>query len=156
MTDPQSIAPGHPLIARVLITDPQNRVLLVHTVGSRPRWGLPGGLVTLSESPRAADRRAIAEELGLTVEVGDLLATEWTPAHTPGRRARLTLTFIGPSLARADIARIVLQDSEVDALEWADRTRAATVLHLCIAPVVGFPLAMPLNTRYLESSPETS
>ncbi|MFC4961962.1 NUDIX domain-containing protein [Streptomyces mauvecolor] len=149
-------APGQPILVRVVITDEDHHVLLVRTTGSRSRWGLPGGIVHLNESPRTAARREIREELGLDITVGDLLATEWTQAHTPGRRARITLTFIGPRITREDIDRIVLQASEVDALEWADPTRATTVLHPSIAPLVGVPLDMPLNTRYHETIPETS
>lgn len=156
MKTPPHPAPGQPLLVRVVITDEDHHILLVRSAGKRPRWALPGGIVHLNESPRAAARREIHEELGLDIAVGDLLATEWTQAHTPGRRARLTLTFIGPSLTRTDIARIVLQPTEVDATEWADRDRAATVLHPDIAIVVGFALDMPLNTRYLESTPEKS
>ncbi|MGW2865261.1 NUDIX domain-containing protein [Streptomyces sp. SDr-06] len=46
MTTPR--APGQPLLSRVVITDEDHRVLLVHTAGSHPQWGLPGGLVELS------------------------------------------------------------------------------------------------------------
>jgi 8-oxo-dGTP diphosphatase len=149
-------APGQPLLVRVVITDEDHRVLIVRTAGSRSRWGLPGGIVHLNESPRAAARREIREELGLDIAVGDLLATVWTQAHTPGRRARLTLTFVGPCITREDAARIVLQPDEVDAIEWADRDRAKQVLSPEIAVVVGFPLDMLIPTRYLESTPEKS
>jgi 8-oxo-dGTP diphosphatase len=155
MTTPPA-APGQPLLARAVLTDDRHRVLLVHTTGRRPRWGLPGGIVQLNESPRAAARREIREELGLDITAGDLLAAEWAHPTTPGRRARLTLTFVGPCITPEDVARIVLQPDEVDAIEWADRDRAKQVLPPEIAVVVGFPLDMPLPTRYLESTPEKS
>lgn len=153
MTAPPA-APGQPLLARAVITDEQHRILLVHTMGSRPRWGLPGGIVHLNESPRDAARREIREELGLDITAGDLLAAEWASPATPGRRARLTLTFVGPCITPEDVARIVLQPDEVDAIEWADRDRAKQVLPPEIAVVVGYPLDMLIPTRYLESIPE--
>ncbi|WP_406470196.1 NUDIX domain-containing protein [Streptomyces sp. NBC_01615] len=52
----------------MLITDEQHRVLLVHTIESKPRWGLPGGLVKPHERPRAGAEREIREELGLSTE----------------------------------------------------------------------------------------
>lgn len=57
---PHHPAPGQPLLVRVVITDEDHRVLIVPTAGSRTRWGLPGGLVHLNESPRAAARRETA------------------------------------------------------------------------------------------------
>ncbi|WP_279628441.1 NUDIX hydrolase [Streptomyces swartbergensis] len=154
MTNPGTHHPGTPLIARVLLTDATNRVLIVHTIGSVPRWILPGGLVDAQESPRAAARREVQEELGLDVEVGPLLTQEWTPPRTPGRRARLTFYFTGPQLSHEDVARIALQETEVDAMAWAERDRARELLPTTVALHVGGPLhAYSGSTYYFEHPP---
>jgi len=70
---------GKPLVvcAGAVIRDAGGRLLLVrrgHPPGAG-RWSLPGGRVENGESPAAAAAREVAEETGLTVEVGELLAT---------------------------------------------------------------------------------
>ncbi|TXR57449.1 NUDIX hydrolase [Quadrisphaera setariae] len=68
--------------AGVLVRSRHGRVLLVEPT-YKPTWEVPGGLVEAGESPRAACRREIAEELGLSpsehgVGVGRLLCLDWT------------------------------------------------------------------------------
>lgn len=64
--------------------DEQGRLLLGrHSYLPPPGWGLPGGTVRASESLEAAVQRELAEELGLAVEVGSLLA--WVAAPCPRR-----------------------------------------------------------------------
>ncbi|MER6526435.1 NUDIX hydrolase [Streptomyces sp. NPDC001508] len=114
-----------PLIARVLLTDERRRILIVHATGRRPRWGLPGGIIGPCEPPRTAAEREIREELGLDITAGALLAQEWVPPHTPGRRARMTLYFTGPQLSETETARISLQPEEADDHAWAWATQPA-------------------------------
>lgn len=57
-----------------VIMDQQGRVLLVnHVFHPEIPWGLPGGWVDRHEAPDHAVRREIAEELGLHVEVGQMV-----------------------------------------------------------------------------------
>lgn len=42
-------------------------------------WEVPGGMAEVGESPRAAARREVREELGLDVAVGRLLVLDWNP-----------------------------------------------------------------------------
>ncbi|WP_158835561.1 NUDIX hydrolase [Streptomyces sp. NRRL S-350] len=72
--------------ARALFTDEDGRVLLVRLRpwdgprGQVPYWTLPGGGVEADrETPRAAARREVREELGWEVEPGALLALDWQP-----------------------------------------------------------------------------
>jgi 8-oxo-dGTP diphosphatase len=63
--------------AGAVIRDGAGRLLLVLR-GREPgagRWSLPGGRVESGETPAAAAAREVAEETGLTVAIGELLAT---------------------------------------------------------------------------------
>ncbi len=47
----------------------------------RDTWDLPGGAVEAEESPYAACRREVAEELGLDRSPGRVLAVDWVPSR---------------------------------------------------------------------------
>ncbi|GAA2653756.1 NUDIX hydrolase [Nonomuraea recticatena] len=68
--------------ADVLIKDEHGRILLVNP-RYKPDWDLPGGMAEANESPAAAARREIQEELGLGLEIGRLLVVDWVPPHGP-------------------------------------------------------------------------
>ncbi|MFG2228073.1 NUDIX domain-containing protein [Streptomyces sp. NPDC048644] len=146
-------APGHPLTAAVLITNPSNALLIVHPAKPNAPWQLPGGIVEATESPLDAARREGREELGLDLDirVRDLFAVEWLQATRPGRRDRVAFVFAGPVLTEADTDRIALQREELDAWRWAARAEAASLLHPAIAARVVGPLQRPGNTIYRET-----
>lgn len=103
--------------ASVLFTDAEGRVLLVRPAYGKPhRWNLPGGGIDsdLGETPRAAARREVHEELGLDLAPGRLLAVNW--AHKAGRPARLRFLYDGGVLDAPDLARIRLHPTEL--LQW--------------------------------------
>lgn len=62
--------------AGALIRDGSGRVLIVEPT-YKDRWEVPGGAVEADESPRAACRRELSEELGVELPVGRLLVLEW-------------------------------------------------------------------------------
>ncbi len=78
---------------------------------TRDTWDLPGGAVEAEESPHAACRREVAEELGLDRPAGRVLAVDWVPSR-PERPEGLVVVYDGGVLAPADIAAIAVQDSE--------------------------------------------
>ncbi len=62
-------------IARTLILANDYRVLVLKTpnkIGKRAYSDLPGGKIEKNETPKAAARREIQEETGLTIEESDL------------------------------------------------------------------------------------
>lgn len=63
--------------AGAVVHDAGGRLLLVRRANepSRGLWSLPGGRIEPGESAAAAAAREVAEETGLTVEVGALVCT---------------------------------------------------------------------------------
>jgi 8-oxo-dGTP diphosphatase len=96
--------------ASALITGPDGAVLLVKP-NYRPHWNVPGGVLEADESPHAGCVRECAEELGLTLDIGGLLAIDWVPP-TPERKAWFGFVFDGGTLP--DGSGITLQESELD------------------------------------------
>jgi ADP-ribose pyrophosphatase YjhB (NUDIX family) len=64
------------MAAGALFRDARGRVLLVDPA-YKPTMDLPGGAVEAEESPHAACRREVAEELGLDRAPGRVLAVDW-------------------------------------------------------------------------------
>ncbi|MCX5611047.1 NUDIX hydrolase [Streptomyces sp. NBC_00047] len=109
--------------AGVLFTDSGGRILLVRPAyGNTHRWQLPGGGIDsdLGETPRAAARREVREEIGLDLAPGRLLAVDWS--HKPGRLARVRFLYDGGVLDVPALARIRLDPTEL--LAWRTATRA--------------------------------
>jgi len=94
-----------------LITDPDGRVLLVKP-NYRDRWSLPGGICEHGEPPHEGCGRELAEELGLQITVGRLLATDWGQPFGPDARPIMHFVFDGGQLP--DGGSIVLQAEELD------------------------------------------
>jgi 8-oxo-dGTP pyrophosphatase MutT (NUDIX family) len=92
-----------------LFADDDGRILLVDPV-YKAFWNLPGGAVDAAETPRAACRREVREELGLDLPVGALLAVAWTANGPDGH---LFFVFDGGVLLPEQRAAIVLPPGEL-------------------------------------------
>ena len=68
------------MAAGALCRDQAGQVLLVDPV-YRDTWDVPGGVVEAEESPHAACRREVAEEIGLNRPLGRVLAVDWAPSQ---------------------------------------------------------------------------
>ena len=71
----------------------------------KPTWDLPGGAVEKEESPHAACRREVTEELGLDRPAGRVLVVDWVPSR-PERPEGLIVVYDGGVLAPGEVAAI--------------------------------------------------
>jgi 8-oxo-dGTP diphosphatase len=111
------------MAAGALCRDGAGRVLLVDPV-HRDTWDLPGGAVEAEESPHAACRREVAEELGLDRAVGRVLAVDWVPSR-PERPEGLIVVYDGGVLTAKDIEAIIVQDGELAGFAFVRPSRVA-------------------------------
>lgn len=81
--------------AGALIRDAEGRILIVKP-SYKDGWDIPGGYVEPGESPAAACRRELREELGIDRRLGRLLLVDWAP-H-PDEGDKLLFIFDGGSL----------------------------------------------------------
>jgi 8-oxo-dGTP pyrophosphatase MutT (NUDIX family) len=119
-----SFLPRKRAISQMLIRDPDGRVLLCQLTYKHD-WDLPGGVVEVGESPRLAVGREVAEELGLAVEPGRLLLTDWLPAWS-GWDDAVCLVFDGGVHDPSVIEQVVAEPREIRGVAWAgpDQVRA--------------------------------
>lgn len=106
------------MAAGALFRDGAGRVLLVEPT-YKPNWEVPGGAVEREESPTAACRREVLEELGLDRPVGRVLAVDWVPSR-PERPEGLILIYDGGVLGEADIAAIRPQADELASFAFVE------------------------------------
>ncbi|HEX9065277.1 MAG TPA: NUDIX hydrolase [Streptosporangiaceae bacterium] len=103
--------PGAVIAAGGLITDPAGRVLLVKP-NYRDHWTIPGGICEHGEPPHQGAARELAEELGMELPVGRLLATDWSQPYGLDARPIMHFVFDGGELP--DGRGIVVQEEELD------------------------------------------
>ena len=122
-----SFLPRKRAISQMLIRDTAERVLLCELTYKQD-WDLPGGVVEVGESPQLAVGREVEEELGLSMEAGALLLTDWLPPWG-GWDDALCLVFDGGTHDPAVAEDIVKQDREIRAAAFCTidevRDRAA-------------------------------
>ncbi|MFF9573150.1 NUDIX domain-containing protein [Streptomyces sp. NPDC014685] len=113
--------------AATLFRDDRGRVLLVEP-NYREGWTLPGGTIESDEgeSPRQAARRETAEEIGLDIEPGRLLAVDWS--RSPRRPPIAAYLYDGGVLGETELKAIRLQEEEL--LSWKLVERDALDRHL--------------------------
>lgn len=115
MSDPSESFATPRVAAGALFTDDDGRVLLVHPT-YKDTWDIPGGYVERGESPAAACRRELNEELGLDRKPERLIAVDWAPSE--GEGDKLLFLF---DCGKIDTKLIKLDGQELDRWEWVDR-----------------------------------
>ncbi len=111
-----SFLPRKRAIAQMLVRDPDGRVLVCRLT-YKTDWDLPGGVVEVNESPRAAVAREVQEELGLDVPAGALLLTDWLPPWS-GWDDALCLVFDGGVRDPSLLEEAVLQAREIASAQF--------------------------------------
>ena len=114
MTDPSASFATPRVAAGALFFDDRGRVLLVHPT-YKDTWDIPGGYVERGESPAAACRRELKEELGIDREPLRLISVDWAPNDREGDK--ILFMFDCGNLG-TDEARIRLPADELDRWEW--------------------------------------
>jgi 8-oxo-dGTP diphosphatase len=127
------------MAATAFLRDEQGRVLLVNP-SYKELWDLPGGAVEADESPHAACRREVAEELGLDRPPGPILAVDWV-ASRPERPEGLLVVYDGGVLPEAEISKIVLADGELTEFAFVAPDEVATLVTPLLARRVASCLA---------------
>lgn len=124
--------------AAALFRDQAGRVLLVDPV-YRDDWGLPGGAVEAEESPQAACRREVAEELGLDRPTGRILVVDWVPSRELPEG--LIVIYDGGTLTSAEISAIVVPPDELAGFAFVPADRVAERMAPRLARQVSASLA---------------
>jgi 8-oxo-dGTP diphosphatase len=117
--------PGVVVAAGALITSPGGRVLLVKP-NYREFWSIPGGICEFGEPPHAGCHREVAEEIGLDLAIGRLLAVDWSQPYGTQARPIMHLVFDGGQVD--DGGDIVLQEAELDGYRFTAPDELAAYL----------------------------
>jgi 8-oxo-dGTP pyrophosphatase MutT (NUDIX family) len=112
VSDPAAKFATPRIAAGALFVD-DDRILLVRkTYGNG--WDIPGGYVDAGESPAAACRRELKEELGIEREVQRLLIVDWAPHVDEGDK----ILYVFDCGKLDDKRHIQLASNELDGWEW--------------------------------------
>jgi len=128
--------PGVVLAAAAIIRDDDGRVLVVKP-NYRDHWTLPGGICEFGEAPHAGCAREVAEEIGLQLLVGRMLAVDWQPPlDIYGRDARPAVFFIFDCGVLHSLLGVRLQEEELDDCRFADVPELPALLAATTVPRV--------------------
>ena len=118
-----SFLPRKRAISQMLLRDPADRVLLCELTYKQD-WDLPGGVVEVGESPQLAVAREVEEELGLSLQPGRLLLTDWLPPWS-GWDDALCLVFDGGTHDATLLDTVVRQTREIRSVEFCTPEQVA-------------------------------
>lgn len=108
--------PTKRVISQGLLRDELGRVLLCELTYKK-EWDLPGGVVEVGEAPSIGLVRELQEELGITVEVRDLVTVNWLPAWRGWDDACIFLFDLG--VVQSSITEgMTLQPAEIKSVRW--------------------------------------
>jgi 8-oxo-dGTP pyrophosphatase MutT (NUDIX family) len=137
-----------PRVAAGVLFAEAGRVLLVRkTYGNR--WDIPGGYVDRGESPRAACRRELREELGIEREPVRLLVQDWAPSQQEGDK--ILYVFSCGELG-TDEQRVRVDGVELEGWDWVpvDRLTDYVIPRLARRLTQAYRARHAKTTLYLE------
>lgn len=110
--------PTKRVISQGLLRDERGRVLLCELT-YKQEWDLPGGVVEVGEAPSIGLVRELEEELGIKVEVRDLITVNWLPAWRGWDDACIFLFDLGV-VDSSITTDMTLQATEIRSVRWCD------------------------------------
>ncbi len=156
MLDWSSVSFPRRLTAAALFLNAKEEILIVRPSDrADDTWFLPGGTVEREESPLQACRRELREELGLDLQLQELLCVEYH--FTIGRHTEsLHFVFHGGHLSEPQIEAIRLPPDEIAEYSFCPRTDALERLLPTISARVRVALRalQERRTIYLENGIE--
>ncbi|MFT4187922.1 MAG: NUDIX hydrolase [Aeromicrobium sp.] len=141
--------PTKRVISQGLWRDAEGRVLLCELTYKK-EWDLPGGVIEVGESPAVGLRRELAEELGIEVEVGDLVTVNWLPAWRGWDDACVFVFDLGRTPV-PDREALTLQAAEIADVHWCD---PATVRERATAATIELLEALDAGVPAYRESPQ--
>lgn len=142
------------LSAGALFTDDAGRVLLVRPT-YKDYWDIPGGYVEPGESPLAACRREIREELSIAPPIaGQPLLIDWAPAD--GEGDKILFIFSG-RLTPDELSQVTFADGELAELRFVEPAdlEQFTIARLARRIRTGLAAYRAGHTAYAEHGNET-
>ena len=119
--------PRIPASAGALIFDKKGRLLILKP-NYKAGWTIPGGqLEETGESPWQGCQRETLEECGLEVQRGRLACVDFLRPR-PGRPGGVRFLFDCGALPKKQLARIVIDEAEIDAYRFAAPAEAQPLL----------------------------
>jgi len=118
--------PKKRMSAGAIIRNAANEVLFVKP-NYRDTWLVPGGVIDADESPKQACEREVLEEIGLKLEVSDLLTMVYSHPFVDNTES-LSFMFDGGTLTQLQIDAIHYQDAELEAHRFMHLDEASSLL----------------------------
>jgi 8-oxo-dGTP diphosphatase len=123
--------PGIPASAGALVWDAEGRFLILAPT-YKSGWTIPGGVMEVDETPWEAAQREVAEETGITVTRGQLVAVDTRPAK---RTKALGLRFLFDCgvVSAESVKGVTVQEEEVREFRFAAPAEALELLRPAVS-----------------------
>ena len=152
MADFTTTLPTKRMAACALFLNAQQEWLIVKPT-YRPDWLVPGGTIDANESPLAACKREVKEEIGLDVPISQPLCIAYQSPHGT-RTESVQFVFWGGILIEDQINAIQLPAEELSQYRFVNPDTASQLLPPKLSHRLKFALMARLESRiiYLEDN----